>query len=468
MSIESDFQVIDLLRSSLSEPQRRLLDVRERLKGRYIQTDWDDDLRAKFDTLLRSVLSRRIVAGVPHPEARLEARCLVVTGEAGTGKTESLDRLFRTHPVLQSRGEQRSPLIRVTVPAPCTLKTLGRELLRAPGYPLSRELADHIIWARIHELLPAAGVLLIHLDEMHNLTDGANSLQLDNIRKALKGLMVSPDWPVGLIISGLPGLVPEMRRVDEIRRRGQFVSVPLLQLPRDLEMIEGLILGLAEVANVEISNGQPTKIAPRLIHAALYRLFTNVVWVKEPEWPQMTIAAAAKRTCCSAMEIVRLILDRRLRWVGSWPATTGFPSLLVDVTEVKRLIRSEDSDHLTMGQAADMLGTTDRVLSALVESKVLSSERRISPKNRCPYIAVPRKAAEAFKAQFTSLHELARGRSKHMPILKRELASRGIEPALTHKQVMASFYRRSEIPPDLFPPLSAEKSLALWPGFFLL
>ncbi len=179
------------------------------------------------------------------------------------------------------------------------------------------------------------------------------------------------------------------------------------------------------------------------------RLFTNVVWVKEPEWPQMTIAAAAKRTCCSAMEIVRLILDRRLRWVGSWTATTGFLSLLVDATEVKRLIRSEDSDHLTMGQAADMLGTTDRVLSALVESKVLSSERRISPKNRCPYVAIPRKAAEAFKAQFASLHELARGRSKHMPILKRELASRGIEPALTHKQVMASFYRRSEIPPDL-------------------
>ncbi|MGO4285186.1 ATP-binding protein [Bosea sp. TAB14] len=281
MSIESDFHVIDLLRSSLSEPQRRLLDVRERLKGRYIQTDWDDDLRAKFDTLLRSVLSRRIVAGWPLPETRLEARCLVVTGEAGTGKTESLDRLFRTHPVLQPRGEQRSPLIRVTVPAPCTLKTLGRELLRALGYPLSRELADHIIWARIHELLPAAGVLLIHLDEMHNLTDGANSLQLDNIRKALKGLMVSPDWPVGLIISGLPGLVPEMRRVDEIRRRGQFVSVPLLQLPRDLDMIEGLILGLAEVANVEISNAQPTEIAPRLIHAALYRLGVAIELIHE-------------------------------------------------------------------------------------------------------------------------------------------------------------------------------------------
>lgn len=179
------------------------------------------------------------------------------------------------------------------------------------------------------------------------------------------------------------------------------------------------------------------------------RLFANVVWVKEPEWPQMTIAQAAKRTCCSAMEIVRLILDHQLRWVGSWTATTGYQSVLVDITEVKRLIHREDGDHLTIRQAAEYLGTTDRVVSALVERLLLSSESRISPKNRCPYLAVPRQAAEAFKSQFASLHELARSRGKHMPILKRELAARGIEPALRQEQAVASFYLRSVIPSDL-------------------
>ncbi|SDH32325.1 MULTISPECIES: TniQ family protein [Bosea] len=187
----------------------------------------------------------------------------------------------------------------------------------------------------------------------------------------------------------------------------------------------------------------------RQLDEFMKRLFANVVWVKEPEWPQMTIAEAAKRTCCSAMEIVRLILDHQLRWVGSWTATTGYQSVLVDVTEVKKLIHREDGDHLTIRQAAEFLGTTDRVVSALVERLLLSSESRISPKNRCPYLAVPRKAAEAFKSQFASLHELARSRGKHMPILKRELATRGIEPALRQEQAVASFYLRSVIPPDL-------------------
>jgi hypothetical protein len=179
------------------------------------------------------------------------------------------------------------------------------------------------------------------------------------------------------------------------------------------------------------------------------RLFANIVWVEEPEWPQMTLAAAAKRTCCSAMEIVRLILDHQLRWVGSWTATTGYQSILVDVTEVKRLIHGDHGDNLTIRQAAGILGTSDRVLSALIESQLLASESRISPINRCPYVAVPRKSAEGFKAEYASLHELARSRGKHMPILKRELAMRGVEPALPVNQVGASFYLRSAIPPGI-------------------
>lgn len=187
----------------------------------------------------------------------------------------------------------------------------------------------------------------------------------------------------------------------------------------------------------------------RQLDEFIRRLFANVVWVEEPEWPQMTIAAAAKRACCSAMEIVKLLLDYQLRWVGSWTATTGYQSILVDLVEIKRLTRGEYGDNLTMRQAADLLGSTDRVVSALVENQLLVSESRISPINRCPYIAVPRKSAEGFKAQFASLHELARSRGKHMPILKRELAVRGVEPAWPPNQIGASFYLRSAIPPGI-------------------
>lgn len=268
MTYNSDF--IEKHRALLSESERIVLAARQKLKNTHIETDWDPELRRKGEALARSVMVPREHGGVCVPDGRHEGRCLFVTGDAGTGKTASLERLFRTLPVLQPQGERRSPLLRVVVPAPCTLKSLGREVLKALGYPLARELAEHIIWARIQELLPVAGVLIIHFDETHNLTDNANVVQMDNIRKTFKMLMVS-SWPVGLIISGLPSLIPEMRKIDEIRRRGQFVSVPLLTMPDDNEMVAGIVGGLAEVVGLTIGEEAAGEIAPRLIHASLRR-----------------------------------------------------------------------------------------------------------------------------------------------------------------------------------------------------
>ncbi|NIX77352.1 ATP-binding protein [Microvirga sp. c23x22] len=255
----------------------------EKVKGRYLKTEWDDELLRRFTALLRTVVTRHMVKGSPIGDRRREARALVVVGEAGTGKTESLNRLFLTHPSLPGYGQlgSRCPLATVTVPAPCTLKTLGMGILQALGYPLARDLKEHLIWARIHEQLPRAGVLLLHLDEMHNLTDGANVGQLANIRKALKGLMVSREWPVGLIISGLPGLVPEMQEIDEIRRRGRFLRVPLLNLPDDLELVEKVIKGLATIGGLEVREDVDSSMAPRLIHAALYRFGVMVELLHE-------------------------------------------------------------------------------------------------------------------------------------------------------------------------------------------
>ncbi|GAU84691.1 TniQ family protein [Bosea sp. BIWAKO-01] len=187
----------------------------------------------------------------------------------------------------------------------------------------------------------------------------------------------------------------------------------------------------------------------RELDELMRRLFTNAVRVTEPEGPQMSIAAAAKRACCSAMEIVKLILDHQLRWVGQSTCETGYQAILVDVDEIKRLTRGDHEDDLTILKAAHLLGAADRVVRALVKNQLLPTKRAISPINRCPYEAISRKSLDMFMAKYASLHELARSRGKHMPILKRELALRGVEPALRQEQVLASLYLRSAIPPDL-------------------
>lgn len=120
-------------------------------------------------------------------------------------------------------------------------------------------------------MLVENGVLILHFDEMHNLTDRAHVDEIDKIRKTLKSLMVSPSWPVGLIVSGLPSLVPAMREIDEVRRRGRFIKVPLLNMPEDSHIIGRLLDDLAGVAGIEVPEGFQEVIAPRLGHACFNR-----------------------------------------------------------------------------------------------------------------------------------------------------------------------------------------------------
>lgn len=262
------------LRATLPATELGVLEIMEKVKAKYVSADWDDDLSRVLGMLIRTTVTRRMNRAPDAEVERRETRALIVVGEAGTGKTESLGRKFRNHPGFPGYGRIGSgcPLISVSVPSPCTLKTLGMQILRSLGYPLVRDIKEHLVWNEVYKRLEATSVLLLHLDEMHNLTDAANVDQLDAVRKTLKSLMASPTWPVGLIVSGLPGIVPDLQEVDEIRRRGRFVRVPLLDLSGDHETIKEIVFGLAEVAGLTIAEGEISTLAPRLGHAALARL----------------------------------------------------------------------------------------------------------------------------------------------------------------------------------------------------
>ncbi len=283
MSDTTSNSAVDQLRASLPEAEREIIDAMEKVRAVYIETDLDDRLCKGLNALLRTTVSWRALGQTDADPLRKEARAVVVVGEAGTGKTASIDRLLRTHPALKGYGRPGSgcPLISVTVPAPCTLKSLGMSILHALGYPLARDLREHLLWARVHEALKTAGILLLHLDELHNLTDNANVLEIDTIRKAMKSIMVSNEWPVGLVISGLPSLLPAMREIDEVRRRGRFIQLPPLSMPADMPVVAEALSRCCSTASIATAEGFAEAIGPRLGHAALNRYGIAVELIHE-------------------------------------------------------------------------------------------------------------------------------------------------------------------------------------------
>lgn len=165
--------------------------------------------------------------------------------------------------------------------------------------------------------------------------------------------------------------------------------------------------------------------------------------------PIYRIPEAAKRTNCSSTEIVQAILEDRMEWVGRIDGEHGYMSVLVDVNEVRGLVRGDHGDRLPLANVQAALRTTFGVVDALIRTGLLPSERVISPLNRCPYTAVCQRDLDAFLRTYGSLHDLARERGMHFAPLKRALTDRGIGPAFGKPAVPATFYRRSDIPANL-------------------
>jgi hypothetical protein len=159
------------------------------------------------------------------------------------------------------------------------------------------------------------------------------------------------------------------------------------------------------------------------------------------------IPHAAKRACCSAMEIVKLILDGAPIWIGRNARRRGYMSVLVDVDEIRAAVRLPDHGGLSLRQAATRLSTTDGVVQRLIDGGYLRVRTATNPVNRCPEKVIDPAEVDQFRAKYISLHLLARARRAHLPHVARDLARAGITPAIQRSAVGATFYFLSDLAP---------------------
>ncbi len=159
----------------------------------------------------------------------------------------------------------------------------------------------------------------------------------------------------------------------------------------------------------------------------------------------INIPSAARRANCSAMEIVSLLLDHRLAKVGIDHSARGFLSVLVDVDEVKSLVRGQDHGGLSLRDVERKMQWSTKVLSALIDQGLLGSTVALNPVNRCPQRIVTSADLDAFDRSFVSITTLSKELQIQNRKLKALLTAAGIYPDPTFEHVPATFYRRDEI-----------------------
>jgi len=182
------------------------------------------------------------------------------------------------------------------------------------------------------------------------------------------------------------------------------------------------------------------------LDAFLARLMQDAIPVATAGEGQFDIPAAAKHANCSATEIVRRIIDRKLDWVGRLTTRDKYMSVLVDLQEIKAKTQNlQPLNGLTAQQVQQALKTTHAVVRALIEQGILKREKRINPVNRCPVDIVPTAEFEKFSATYVTLFEIAQNQNVHHLQLKKRLTALGTMPAFDPDRIHATFYEREKI-----------------------
>jgi hypothetical protein len=183
----------------------------------------------------------------------------------------------------------------------------------------------------------------------------------------------------------------------------------------------------------------------------LRRLLQGAHSVRKPKVGQATIPIAAKRACRPAAEILRLILDRKLTWVGKAAGRHGYLSVLVNVEEIRAKVRGVEHGGLNLRQVTSLIKTNDLVVGQLATAGYLKTISVRNPVNRCPQLIVKPEELVRFRKKYVSLFALARERGVNFRAVKKALDAAGIEPAFDRKKIAARFYRRSDVALDNNP-----------------
>ena len=247
--------------------------LKAKLVETYIQRPSDDAVA----TFLKETVEARQawVANLPGsfvPELDLpsdetpdfESRSIVVTGSTGAGKSRMVKRgLSRLN--LTSTDPRRMRILRLRVPGPCTLLTLGRCVARAVGYPIADNVREHVTWEIVRRQLALAGVEILHLDEIQNVSETANVSESVRVLNTLKALMTCSVHPVSLVLTGLPSFVGFVQADGQVRRRCNFVQLETFGLS-DEPTLTSVLEALAERAGLRgVHLGGD--LVPRLLHA---------------------------------------------------------------------------------------------------------------------------------------------------------------------------------------------------------
>lgn len=150
-----------------------------------------------------------------------------------------------------------------------------------------------------------------------------------------------------------------------------------------------------------------------------------------------SISQASRASGIRPAMIVKMILERDLRYVATDPFEKGFASILLDITEIGGIPKPEYKGDFSISEAAQRLHVRMKCIGRLIKLGFLEPDRR--------FHNVSVKSVQSFGRRMISLSEIAAREGMAPEAVQAELTLRGVKHAVSISGTDEVFYRRSDI-----------------------
>lgn len=200
-----------------------------------------------------------------------EASCLTIVGESNSGKTEeirhAMSRLQESCPTLECGRDVQS--VSIFLDGETTWKSLGIKILEQVGYHMSPRKTEHEIWSRVRLQLKTQGYWIVHIDECQHMFETLGEKDTKKVVNSIKTLIKNPDWPVVVVLSGIPELLPKVNFDPQLRNlTSAYHMRPLDPLSdHDLNEVDTAFYHYAEARGVDIDGIRDEDTYQRMCYA---------------------------------------------------------------------------------------------------------------------------------------------------------------------------------------------------------
>jgi AAA domain len=250
---------------SITANADRLRDIRVQVRTSFLELgSRDEDIVDAFAFIEGNVEDFKAGAASPR-------RGLFVVGESGTGKTFSINHHLRTYPAFQPKldeyNRKTQPVVSVTVPKKASTMDILVAILTEMDVPAEGNERD--LTRVMHEQFKERQTVGLHLDELQHAIRSNTPKTIEAIQDWIKSLLQVKDWPLHVIVSGMPRIKSLLRTI-EVGRRTKVITFRTLECPEDEKMVEFCVRQVAEKGcGLSLaSTVQTPEFFARLCHAA--------------------------------------------------------------------------------------------------------------------------------------------------------------------------------------------------------